>query len=96
MLGELADQLGVAMESARLYQNTQRRAARERLVGDIADRLQRAPDMEMLLQIAVQELNQALRGSRAYVRLGIGAWGDEPGDGGGPEDIGDILGSVEE
>jgi len=96
MLEELANQLGVAMESARLYRDTQRRAARERLVSDIADRLQRAPDMEMLLQIAAQELNQALEGSRAYVRLGIGAWGDEPGAGGELEDISDLLGLVEE
>ncbi|MBN1977121.1 MAG: GAF domain-containing protein [Anaerolineae bacterium] len=94
MLHELADQLGVAMESARLYRDTQRRAARERLVSDIADRLQRAPDMEMLLQIAAQELNQALEGSRAYVRLGVGAWGDEPDDGGEPEDVGDGLGRL--
>ena len=96
MLHELADQLGVAMESARLYRDTQRRAARERLVGDIADRLQRAPDMEMLLQIAAQELNQALAGSRAYVHLGVGAWGDEPDDGGEPEDVADMLGRLQE
>ncbi len=96
MLHELADQLGIAMESARLYQDTQLRAAREHLVGDIADRLQRAPDMEMLLQIAAQELNRALKGSRAYVRLGIGAWGDESDDGGEPEDAGDGSGLVAE
>jgi GAF domain-containing protein/HAMP domain-containing protein len=83
MLEEMASQLGIAMESARLYQDTQRRAARERLVGDIADRLQRAPDMEMLLQIAAQELNQALKGSRAYVHLGVGALEDESDDGDG-------------
>ncbi|MFN2270231.1 MAG: GAF domain-containing protein [Anaerolineae bacterium] len=88
MLEELTNQLGIAMESARLYQDTQRRAARERLVSDIADRLQRAPDMEMLLQIAAQELNRVLMGSRAYVHLGVGAWGGEP------EDDGDGLGRL--
>jgi GAF domain-containing protein len=90
MLQELADQLGIALESARLYQDTQHRAARERLVGDIADRLQRAPDMGMLLEIAAQELNQALKGSRAYVRLDVGARGGES------EDVGDGLGRLQE
>jgi len=37
----------------------------------------------MLLQIAAQELNQALKGSRAYVHLGVGALEDESDDGDG-------------
>lgn len=71
LMQALAEQLGLALESARLYQGIQRRAAHERLVGDISDRLQRAPDMETLLQAAAQELNRTLGGSRAYVHLGI-------------------------
>jgi GAF domain-containing protein len=71
LMEALVEQLGLALESARLYRDTQHRAAQERLVGDISDHLQRAPDMETLLRAAVQELNQALGGSRAYVHLGI-------------------------
>ena len=94
LMKALAEQLGLALESARLYQDIQRRAAHERLVSDISDHLQRAPDMETLLQAAAQELNRVLGGSRAYVHLGMGAWGDESGDGGKPEDVGDGLGRL--
>jgi GAF domain-containing protein len=82
ILEELAGQLGIALESARLYQDTQRRAARERLVGDIADHLQRAPDLEMLMQSAAKELKQVVGGSRAYVRLGMDERRNESDNGG--------------
>jgi GAF domain-containing protein len=82
ILEELTSQLGIALESARLYQDTQHRAARERLVSDIADHLQRAPDLKMLMQIAAQELKQVMGGSRAYVRLGMDEWRNESDNGG--------------
>jgi GAF domain-containing protein/HAMP domain-containing protein len=69
LLETLTDQLGVALESARLYQATQRRAAHERSVGEISDQMQRATDMETLMRITAEELNRTLSGSRAYVRL---------------------------
>jgi GAF domain-containing protein len=81
----VAEQVALTVENLRLMDEMQRRAARERLVSDIADRLQRAPDMEMLLQIAAEELNQALSGLRAYVHLGIGTGEDKPDDGSEPE-----------
>lgn len=67
------EQLGVALESARLHQDAQRRAARERLLREISDRMQRAADMESLMQAAAQELNRTLGASRAYVRWGLEA-----------------------
>lgn len=72
LLETLAEQLGVALESARLYQDTQRRAAREQVTREITDALQRAVNMETLMRIATEELNRTLRGSHAYVRLNLG------------------------
>jgi len=72
LLETLAEQLGVALESARLYQDTQRRAAREQVTREITDALQRAVNMEALMRIATEELNRTLRGSHAYVRLNLG------------------------
>ncbi len=66
----LSDQLGIALESARLYQEAQRRAARERLTGEISNRLQRARDMDGLVRQAVQELQAALGASYAVVHMG--------------------------
>lgn len=69
LLETLTDQLGVALEGARLYQEAQRRAARESLTGDITDRMRRAPDVEGIVQAAVDELFAVLGTSRAFVRL---------------------------
>jgi GAF domain-containing protein len=88
LLETLTEQLGVALESARLYQDTQRRAARERLLREISDQMQRAADMEALMRIAAEELNQALGSSRAYVRLGAEAL--QPPNGDEPSGEGDI------
>jgi GAF domain-containing protein len=88
MLQTLSQQLGLALDSARLYQDTQRRAARERTIQEISDRMQRSADMATLMQIAADELNRSLGGSRAYVRLGTetqllggdGRWAGEQED----------------
>ena len=66
----LSDQLGIALESARLYQDAQRRAARERLTGEISNKLQQARDMDGLIRQAVQELQSALGASYAVVHMG--------------------------
>lgn len=71
LLETLSEQLGVALDSARLYQDTQRRAARERLAREITDRMRRAPDVEKIVQTVVDELFNTLGTSRAFVRLGV-------------------------
>jgi GAF domain-containing protein/HAMP domain-containing protein len=71
LLETLTDQLSVALESARLYQETQRRAARERLTREITDKMRRASSVEDIVQSAVDELHKALGTSRTFVRLGV-------------------------
>jgi GAF domain-containing protein/HAMP domain-containing protein len=60
LLETLSDQLGAALENARLYQDTQRRAAREQMLNTITGRFARSLDLETILQTAVQELGQSL------------------------------------
>jgi GAF domain-containing protein len=69
----IAQQAVLAVENARLFEEAQGRAARERVLREISDRMQRAADMETLMRITVEELNKSLGGSRAYVRLGTEA-----------------------
>jgi len=57
----LAEQLFLALESARLFQETQARAERERLAGEITTKLRASNDPQTILQTAVQELRQALQ-----------------------------------
>jgi GAF domain-containing protein len=97
LLETLAEQLGVALESARLYQDTQRRAGRERLTSEVTARVRESLDMETVLKTAVQEVRQALGLPEVVIRLttsppsprtrGDGRSGNEPARSDGQERI---------
>jgi GAF domain-containing protein/HAMP domain-containing protein len=70
LLEAVAEQMGQALESARLYRQTQLRAAREGVIREISDQMQRAADMSALMRVTTEALNKALGGSRVYVRWG--------------------------
>jgi GAF domain-containing protein len=73
LLQTLTEQLSTALESAQLYEDSQRRAARERVIGEFADQMQRASNIQTLIRATAEELNRILDGSRGYVRLGTEA-----------------------
>jgi len=60
LLETLADRLGQALESARLYRDSQHRAARERLIGQVTARMRESLDLETVLKMAANEMRQAL------------------------------------
>ena len=68
-LETLADQLGVAMENARLLEETRRRAQRDRIIADITARVRASQDLETILRTAVRELGTALGTGRTFVQL---------------------------
>ncbi|MFN2291893.1 MAG: GAF domain-containing protein [Anaerolineae bacterium] len=70
LLQTLVDQLGIALDSARLYQQTQRRASREHAIRQITETMRRTVDVETILQDTVTELARTLGAPRAYIRLG--------------------------
>jgi GAF domain-containing protein/HAMP domain-containing protein len=63
----VADQIGLALENARLLETTQRRAEREYLVGQITTKLRSSNDPQVILQTAVTELRKALHAQKAQV-----------------------------
>jgi len=65
----LVEQLNTALDSARLYQETRRRAERERLAGEITAKLRATNDPQVILQTAIQELRQALGATRTQALL---------------------------
>jgi GAF domain-containing protein len=71
LLEELTDQLGEALEGARLYRDTQRRAAREQLISHVVNRMRRTVDMETLMQTTIREVANILGVPSAFVQLGI-------------------------
>ncbi|MBN1934462.1 MAG: GAF domain-containing protein [Anaerolineae bacterium] len=69
LVESLAEQLGVALESARLYQDTQRRAAQEQLSAQVTARMRESLDVETVLKTAVNEMRQALGLESVAVQL---------------------------
>lgn len=70
LLRSIANRIAVAVENARLLEETRAYAAQQGAIADISSRMQQATDMESLMQVTVQELHRALGASRVYVRLG--------------------------
>lgn len=64
----VVEQLGLALDSARLYEDTQLSAARERTAREITDRMRATLDWDELMQTAVQEIGRAVQASRVYVQ----------------------------
>jgi GAF domain-containing protein len=56
----LSDQLSGALESARLYKESQQYAARESLISDISARISAISHTDAILRETVQELGQTL------------------------------------
>jgi GAF domain-containing protein/HAMP domain-containing protein len=69
LLEGLAEQMGQALESARLYQDTQRRAARERMIGEITTRMRETLDVEMVVRAAAQEMRNILDLAEVELRI---------------------------
>lgn len=65
----LVEQLGVALESARLYQDTQRRAARERAINEVMAQVRASPTVNAILRRMVEELGRTFGASRASIRV---------------------------
>jgi GAF domain-containing protein/HAMP domain-containing protein len=60
VLDSITEQLGVALDSARLFSETQQQAQRERLVGEITARMRQTLDVETVVRTATNEIYQAL------------------------------------
>lgn len=69
LIEDVADQMALAIENARLLEQTQRHAQRDRLIADITSRVRSSMHLETILQTAVRELGEALGTDRAVVQL---------------------------
>ena len=66
----LSRQINVALESARLHEEVQRRATQEQVSSVIASRMRETLDMETILKTAASEMQKALALKEVEVRLG--------------------------
>lgn len=81
LLEKLVDQLGVALDSARLYEDTQRQALRERLTSEATARFRETLDIETILRTAVQEVQRALGAPEVRVALRLAEQSDQQAPG---------------
>jgi GAF domain-containing protein len=65
----VVERMALAAENLRLVDETQRRAASEQLIGQIAARMRESLDMDTVLQTAIQEIGDALDIDEAQVRM---------------------------
>ncbi|MEA1978965.1 MAG: GAF domain-containing protein, partial [Chloroflexota bacterium] len=65
----LADQLAVAIQNARLFQETLRRVEREQTVLELTNVIRSREDVEGMLQTAVQEMRRVFGAERSRIRL---------------------------
>lgn len=63
ILEAAAERAALALENARLVQSAQRRAARERAIGDISAKIGAVSNLESILQTAVEELGRKIGGA---------------------------------
>ncbi|HEX2697510.1 MAG TPA: GAF domain-containing protein, partial [Anaerolineales bacterium] len=68
----IADQLSGALESARLFDNAQRRAAKEQALSVITSKISASINMRNVLQTAVEELGRAIPGSDVIIQFQTG------------------------
>jgi GAF domain-containing protein len=69
VLNTIVEQLAIALDSSRLYAETQHRAEQERLVGEITSRMRESLDVEAVLQTAAEEIYQSLNLENLVIQL---------------------------
>ncbi len=60
LIETLTEQLSTTLESARLYEETQQRAIRERLTSEVLTRMRRSLDLDTVMSTAAREIRTAL------------------------------------
>jgi GAF domain-containing protein len=67
LIKSVAERVALSAENARLFEETSRRAERERMVSEITSRIRSSNDPDEMIKLAVQELKSALGVSRVEV-----------------------------
>ncbi len=67
----IAEQMSLAAENLRLLDETQLRAAREKRVNEIGEKIQAAQSLEDALQIAIKEVGLSLQAAETSVQLKV-------------------------
>ena len=67
LIKAVAERVALSAENARLFEETTRRAERERLVSNITSKIRSVNDPQSMIQTAMDELRKALGASKVEV-----------------------------
>lgn len=70
LIEAVSEQMSLALENARLFDETGRRASRERIIAEVTRRVWASGELEQVMQTAVEQLGAILDASKVVVRLG--------------------------
>jgi GAF domain-containing protein len=65
----VAERVALAIENARLLEDSQRRASKERTLGEVSSRIGASINMRSVLQVAVEELGRLIPGSEVVIQF---------------------------
>lgn len=71
LIQAVADRLALALESARLLEDSQKAEAKERVIGEITGKIGASINLRNVLQTAVEELGRSIPGSEIVIRLDV-------------------------
>jgi GAF domain-containing protein len=69
LIESIADRVALALENARLFEDSSRRASKERAIGEITSKIGASINLENILKTAVEELGHALPESEVVIQL---------------------------
>jgi len=67
LIRAVAERVAISAENARLFDETTRRAERERTVSEITGKIRSVNDPQAMIQVAIEELRNALGASRVEI-----------------------------
>jgi GAF domain-containing protein/HAMP domain-containing protein len=70
VIAAILERAALAMENARLLEESQRRAAREQTISEMSVKISSATEIEAILQTAVRELGAQISGTQISVEIG--------------------------
>jgi len=69
LASSVSERLSLALENARLIQESQRQVIKEQTIGDVTSKIGASIDLKNVLQTAVEELGRAIPGSEVLIRF---------------------------
>jgi GAF domain-containing protein len=69
MISAIMERAAIAMENARLLQESQRQTAKEQKIGEVTAKIGASFNIRNVLQVAVEELGRALPGSEVVIQF---------------------------